>query len=65
MENDIVYSHFVAGLSGGFPPGEEGFIRSVRKFSDQITDPVLKSVSQASSDKSRCTDKSTGGSTRS
>ncbi|WP_255794394.1 metal-dependent hydrolase, partial [Mycobacteroides abscessus] len=42
VENDIVYSHFVAGLSGGFPPGEEGFIRSVRKFSDQITDPVLK-----------------------
>ncbi|WP_078280748.1 metal-dependent hydrolase [Mycobacteroides franklinii] len=42
VEDDIVYSHFVAGLSGGFPPGEEGFIRSVRKFSDQITDPVLK-----------------------
>ncbi|WP_078308164.1 MULTISPECIES: metal-dependent hydrolase [unclassified Mycobacterium] len=42
VENDIVYSHFVAGLSGGFPPGEEGFIRSVRRFSEQITDPVLK-----------------------
>ncbi|MUM19789.1 metal-dependent hydrolase [Mycobacterium sp. CBMA271] len=42
IEDDIVYSHFVAGLSGGFPPGEEGFIRSVRKFSDRITDPELK-----------------------
>ncbi len=42
VEGDMVYSHFVAGLSGGFPPGEESFIRSVRRFADQITDPVLK-----------------------
>ena len=42
VENDIVFSHFIAGLSGGFPSGEEGFIRSVRRFADQITDPVLK-----------------------
>ena len=42
IENDIVFSHLVAVLSGGFPPGEESFIRSVRKFADQITDPVLK-----------------------
>ncbi|MGH3555300.1 MAG: metal-dependent hydrolase, partial [Mycobacterium sp.] len=33
---------FVAGLSGSFPPGEEAFIRSVRRFADRITDPVLK-----------------------
>ncbi|MFI6865932.1 metal-dependent hydrolase [Nocardia sp. NPDC050406] len=39
---DIVFSHFIAGLSAGFPPGEESFIRSVRKFSDQITDPTLR-----------------------
>lgn len=39
---DIVFSHFIAGLSAGFPPGEESFIRSVRKFADQITDPTLK-----------------------
>lgn len=42
MRNDIAFSHFVAVLSGGFPPGEEGFIRSVRKYADSITDPVLK-----------------------
>ncbi|MFX0576386.1 metal-dependent hydrolase [Nocardia nepalensis] len=39
---DMVFSHFIAGLSAGFPPGEESFIRSVRKFADQITDPGLK-----------------------
>lgn len=39
---DIVMSHLVALLSGGFPAGEESFIRSVRRFSDEITDPVLK-----------------------
>ncbi|WP_167474776.1 metal-dependent hydrolase [Nocardia arthritidis] len=39
---DMVFSHFIAGLSAGFPPGEESFIRSVRRFADHITDPVLK-----------------------
>ncbi|MBJ8339079.1 metal-dependent hydrolase [Antrihabitans sp. YC3-6] len=42
VNNDPVFSHFVAGLSASFPPGEESFIRSVRRFADQITDPVLK-----------------------
>ncbi|WP_069164668.1 metal-dependent hydrolase [Nocardia altamirensis] len=42
VENDMVFSHFVAGLSAAFPAGEESFIRSVRRFADQITDPVLK-----------------------
>ncbi|MCV7228372.1 metal-dependent hydrolase [Mycolicibacterium komossense] len=42
VKDDIVYSHFVAGLSAGFPPGEEGFIRSVRRFADHIEDPDLK-----------------------
>lgn len=42
VEGDIVFSHLVAVLSAGFPPGEESFIRSVRRFADRVTDPVLK-----------------------
>jgi hypothetical protein len=42
VNNDMVFSHFVANLSGSFPPGEEIFIRSVRRFADEITDPGLK-----------------------
>ncbi|MEV6065007.1 metal-dependent hydrolase [Nocardia sp. NPDC052001] len=42
VDGDMVFSHFVAGLSGGFPPGEESFIRSVRRVADRITDPLLK-----------------------
>lgn len=42
VEGDIVLSHLTALLSAIFPPGEEGFIRSVRRFADRITDPVLK-----------------------
>lgn len=40
--DDMALSHFWADLSGGFPSGEESFIRSVRRFADEITDPVLK-----------------------
>ncbi|MFC9999062.1 metal-dependent hydrolase [Nocardia sp. NPDC127526] len=42
VDGDMVFSHFVAGLSGGFPPGEESFIRSVRRVAEQVTDPDLK-----------------------
>lgn len=42
VDDDMVFSHFVAGLSGAFPPGEESFIRSVRRFADNVTDPVLR-----------------------
>ncbi|WP_157574388.1 metal-dependent hydrolase [Nocardia jejuensis] len=42
VDGDMVFSHFVAGLSGSFPPGEESFIRSVRRIADRITDPTLK-----------------------
>src|SRR5690625_2618944 len=42
VDGDIVLSHLVALLSASFPPGEESFIRSVRRFSGRITDPTLK-----------------------
>lgn len=42
VNDDIVFSHFVAGLSGIFPPGEESFIRSVHEVAGQLTDPDLK-----------------------
>src|SRR5689334_14450873 len=42
VQDDIPLTHLIALLSGAFPPGEESFIRSVRKFSAEIEDPVLK-----------------------
>lgn len=42
VKGDLVMSHLVAALSAVFPEGEEFFIRSVRHYSDQITEPVLK-----------------------
>ncbi|MGW5109726.1 metal-dependent hydrolase [Nocardia sp. NPDC004123] len=42
VQGDIPLTHLIAVLSAAFPPGEESFIRSVRKFSGEITDPVLK-----------------------
>lgn len=41
-DGDLVMSHVVAGLSAVFPPGEDFFVRSVRSFRDQVTDPELK-----------------------
>ncbi len=41
--HDPLMSHIVAVLSGLFPEGEDYFVRSVRNYRDQITDPVLKS----------------------
>jgi len=43
MNDDLVMSHIVSMLSGVFPEGEDYFVRSVRNYRDQITDPVLKS----------------------
>jgi predicted metal-dependent hydrolase len=40
--NDLVFSHLIATLSMSFPVGEELFIRSVRRYRDQIADPVLR-----------------------
>src|SRR5690242_14504301 len=41
-EGDLIASHVTAGLSAVFPDGEDFFVRSVRHFRDQITDPELK-----------------------
>lgn len=39
---DLILSHVAASLSAVFPDGEDFFVRSVRQFRDQVTDPVLK-----------------------
>src|SRR5260370_31559806 len=41
-EGDLIQSHLAASLSSVFPDGEDFFVRSVRHFRDQITDPELK-----------------------
>lgn len=41
-DGDIVGSHLIASLSSVFPDGEDFFVRSVRHYRDQITDPALK-----------------------
>lgn len=43
VDGDLVMSHVVAHLSALFPEGEDFFVRSVRRFADQITDPESKS----------------------
>jgi len=41
-DGDLVSSHVVTALSSVFPDGEDFFVRSVRHFRDQVTDPALK-----------------------
>jgi uncharacterized protein len=41
-DGDIVGSHLIASLSAVFPDGEDFFVRSVRHYRDQISDPALK-----------------------
>ncbi|MHB8681757.1 MAG: metal-dependent hydrolase [Acidimicrobiales bacterium] len=41
-DGDLISCHVIAGLSAVFPDGEEYFVRSVRRFRDQVTDPELK-----------------------
>jgi predicted metal-dependent hydrolase len=41
-DGDIVVSHLLAMLSSFFPEGEDFFVRSVRNYRDQVTDPELR-----------------------
>ncbi|MEZ5238557.1 MAG: metal-dependent hydrolase [Microthrixaceae bacterium] len=41
MNGEILASHVVTVLSCLFPEGEDFFVRSVRNFRDQVTDPEL------------------------
>jgi uncharacterized protein len=41
-DGDLILSHVAAALSAVFPDGEDFFVRSVRRYRDQITDPDLK-----------------------
>lgn len=39
---NLVVSHLTAVMSATFPDGEDFFVRAVRRYRDQVTDPVLK-----------------------
>lgn len=41
-DGDLIVSHVLAMLSSLFPEGEDFFVRSVRNYRDQVTDPELK-----------------------
>jgi hypothetical protein len=41
-DGDLISGHVIAALSSVFPDGEDYFVRSVRHYRDQITDPALK-----------------------
>jgi predicted metal-dependent hydrolase len=42
FDNDVFKTLLLTGLSSTFPEGERFFIRAVREYQDQITDPVLR-----------------------
>jgi predicted metal-dependent hydrolase len=41
-DGDLLSSHLAAALSAVFPDGEDFFVRSVRRFRDDVTDAELK-----------------------
>jgi hypothetical protein len=41
-DGDLIASHLAASLSSLFPDGEDFFVRSVRHYRSEITDPELK-----------------------
>ncbi|HWE54946.1 MAG TPA: metal-dependent hydrolase [Acidimicrobiales bacterium] len=42
VDGDLILSHLAVALSAVFPDGEDFFVRSVRRFRDQVTEPELK-----------------------
>lgn len=42
VDGDLLLSHLAASLSAVFPDGEDFFVRSVRHYRNEITDPELK-----------------------
>ena len=42
VADDLLMSHIVAILSSVFPEGEDFFVRSVKHYRDQVTDPQLR-----------------------
>lgn len=44
VDGDLVMSHLISVLSATFPEGEDFFIRSVRNYRDQISDPGLQAA---------------------
>lgn len=42
VDGDLVMSHFLSVLSATFPEGEDFFIRSVRHYRNQVSDPDLQ-----------------------
>ena len=42
QDGDLIGSHVTMALSSVFPDGEDYFVRSVRHYRDQVTDPALK-----------------------
>lgn len=41
-DENLILSHLASSLSALFPDGEDFFVRTVRYYRDQITDPALK-----------------------
>jgi predicted metal-dependent hydrolase len=41
-DGDLIASHVTMALSSVFPDGEDYFVRSVRRYRDEVTDPALK-----------------------
>lgn len=42
QDGDLISCHVIMALSSVFPDGEDFFVRSVRHYRDQVTDPALK-----------------------